>query len=133
MGLTRREFVHSSLAVSLISACPVVGTPTVGQAGSAQRLPLSEFVANPQLLAALRSGVSVMRARDPSDPTSWFFQAAVHAVTDGAVAEALAKDPNVAQVDQDRFWNKCPHSRENSANFLIWHRAYVYYFEPIFA
>jgi hypothetical protein len=103
----------------------------VGQAGSAQRLPLSEFVANPQLLAALRSGVSVMRARDPSDPTSWFFQAAVHAVTDGAVAEALAKDPNVAQVDQDRFWNKCPHSRENSANFLIWHRAYVYYFERI--
>jgi hypothetical protein len=37
----------------------------------------------------------------------------------------------VAHVDQAKFWNRCPHNGESSADFLIWHRAYTYYFERI--
>lgn len=70
-----------------------------------------------------------MKDRDPSDPRSWFFQAAIHAVRPDWVDEAKRRDPKVSQVDQGRFWNQCPHFGQESANFLVWHRAYVYYFE----
>ena len=75
-----------------------------------------------------------MKSRKPSDPRSWFFQSAVHGVTPDAIADAQKQDPDVAKVDQKRFWNQCPHYPElklASANFVIWHRAYVYYFERI--
>ncbi|HYR84537.1 MAG TPA: tyrosinase family protein [Terriglobia bacterium] len=49
----------------------------------------------------------------------------------GAVEAALAQDPDVDKVDQARFWNGCPHGGEPSADFLLWHRAYLYYFERI--
>lgn len=51
-----------------------------------------------------------------------------------AIADAQKQDPDLAKVDQKRFRNQCPHYAElnlASANFLIWHRAYVYYFERI--
>jgi hypothetical protein len=92
---------------------------------------LETFVNSPQKLAALKRGVQVMKSRPPSDPTSWFFQAAIHGVTAEAIAEAADRDPNVHNVDQGRFWNQCPHDGQPSADFLIWHRAYVYYFERI--
>lgn len=90
---------------------------------------LEDFVRDEARLASLKRGVAVMKARKPSEPGSWFYQGAIHAVTDEAVQTALAQDPNVATVDQARFWNKCPHNGESSADFLIWHRAYVLYFE----
>lgn len=72
-----------------------------------------------------------MKSRKPSDPLSWFYQAAIHGVTDDAINKAAAQDPNVANVFKKRYWNQCPHDGENSANFLPWHRAYTYYFERI--
>jgi hypothetical protein len=92
---------------------------------------LEEFLLDPTRASALKLGVQTMKSRRPSDPTSWFFQAAVHAVSDEAIAEAAAEDPAVAQVDQAKFWNKCPHFGQPSADFLLWHRGYVYYFERI--
>ena len=75
-----------------------------------------------------------MKARKPSDPRSWFFQAAVHGVTEQAIAEAAAADPEVANVDQEKYWNQCPHFEALHAtapDFVVWHRAYLYYFERI--
>ena len=95
------------------------------------RMPLEEFTQSRELVAALRKGVTAMKARKPSDPLSWFYQAAIHGVTDEKVQEALKFDPQVANVDQKKYWNQCPHSGQNSANFLPWHRAYIYYFERI--
>ena len=54
-------------------------------------------------IAALREGVAVMQSRDPEDPTSWTYQANIHA-------------------------NQCQHS---SFFFLSWHRMYIYFFECI--
>ena len=95
------------------------------------RISLRDFVSDPARVAALRRGVEVMKARKPSDPKSWFYQAAIHGVTQQAVDNALALDPDVANVDQGRFWNQCPHFGQASADFLIWHRAYLKYFERI--
>jgi len=64
---------------------------------------------------AYAQAVVVMQARDPSDPTSWRFQAALH----GSVRQP---PPGVAG------WADCQHG---SWFFLPWHRIYLYYFERI--
>ena len=95
------------------------------------RQSLTSFSRDPVKVASLRRGVAAMKARAPSDPKSWFFQSAIHAYNDAAYADALARDPGVARVDGQRFWNKCPHFGQSSADFLIWHRAYLYNFERV--
>ena len=138
MSLSRRDLLSSITAVSVSAllvahARPAMAQPTsAASSGAPLRLPLHEFVQNQTLLDALRRGVEVMRSRPPSDPRSWFFQSAVHAVKDGLLADAILQDFRVARVDQKTFWNKCPHfPGVNSADFLPWHRAYLYYFERI--
>lgn len=98
------------------------------------RMRLQDFVLDAKRVAALKRGVAVMKSRKPSDPRSWFFQAAIHGVLPTAVEEAQKTDPDIKKIDQNRFWNQCPHFpglHLSSANFPIWHRAYVYYFERI--
>ena len=82
-------------------------------------------------LASLRKGVRVMKSRKPSDPKSWFYQAAIHGVTNEQIIAAADRDPGVADVQREMFWNRCPHHGEPSADFLVWHRAYLFYFERI--
>lgn len=102
------------------------------------RMPLDEFVKDADLMKALVRGVRAMKARNPSDPLSWFYQAAIHGVPEEMVAVAAIQDPNVNAVDKKKYWNQCPHGDETkpassqaSANFLPWHRGYTYYFERI--
>ena len=94
-------------------------------ARSLLRIKLEDFVQNPALVQSLKDGVEVMKKRESSDPKSWFFQAAVHGVTPEAVSEALKSDPKIAKIDQDKFWNQCPHFDRpgiTTADFLVWHR-----------
>ncbi|MGH3794116.1 MAG: tyrosinase family protein [Pseudonocardiaceae bacterium] len=58
--------------------------------------------------------VAEMRGRPTDDPTSWSYQAAMHAT--------YADPPPGAD------WNQCQHA---SWFFLPWHRMYTYYFERI--
>jgi tyrosinase len=58
--------------------------------------------------------VARMRARDPSDPTSWAYQAQVHGMPDGG--------------QPDVFRGQCQHF---CWFFLPWHRNYLYWFEQI--
>ncbi|RFC35293.1 MAG: Protein of unknown function (DUF-B2219) [Candidatus Nitrotoga sp. SPKER] len=95
------------------------------------RMPLHEFVKDEELMKALIKGVRAMKERKPSDPLSWFYQAAIHGVTPEKIAEAAAQDPDVLNVDQKKYWNQCPHNSQESANFLPWHRAYTSHFERI--
>jgi Common central domain of tyrosinase/Polyphenol oxidase middle domain len=62
---------------------------------------------------AYARAVREMQDRDPSDPTSWRFQAAVHGT--------YLQPP-------DPRWNGCEHG---SWFFLPWHRIYIWYFEQI--
>lgn len=128
----RREFLKAVAAGGFALSSFAVAGSARAQATPVARQRLEDFVSQPARLAALKRGVAVMKARLPSDPTSWFYQGAIHAVTPEAIQAALAIDPGVANVDQARYWNQCPHSsNQNSADFLIWHRAYLYYFERI--
>ena len=64
-------------------------------------------------LNALKTGVSTMMSRSASDPTSWSYQAAMH---------ATYTTPTLP------LWNGCQHGTEQ---FLSWHRLFLYYFERI--
>jgi len=134
MELSRRDAVKLLGMSAAATVCSPMGVVNQAQASSSAplaRMPLEEFVQDSQLLAALRKGVKAMKRRKPSDPLSWFYQAAIHGVTDDAIKKASADDANVSNVFRKRYWNQCPHDGENSANFLPWHRAYTYYFEKI--
>jgi len=63
---------------------------------------------------AYARAVAVMQTRPANDPTSWTFQAAIHATFAAAPAGVR--------------WNECQHQ---SWFFLPWHRMYLYYFERI--
>ena len=121
----------TACAVGEWVALPTGAAPLASPSATSPRLPLEEFVQNSVLLAALRKGVRAMKQRKASDPLSWFYQAAIHGVTDDAIADAVKDDPGVVNVFKKRYWNQCPHDGENSANFLPWHRGYTHYFEDI--
>ena len=57
--------------------------------------------------------VKTMKERDPGNPTSWSYQAAMH----GTVTKPVRS-----------LWNQCQHA---TWYFLPWHRMYLYYFERI--
>jgi len=64
-------------------------------------------------LTALKAGVSTMMSRSASDPTSWSYQAAMHATY---------------TTPTKLLWNGCQHGTQH---FLSWHRLFLYYFERI--
>ena len=135
MEVTRRRFIKvTASSLLLFGKTGYLATANPAPRTSSPRMKLEDFIKDQNRVKSLKRGVGVMKSRKPSDPHSWFFQSAVHGVTPDAVADALKQDPDVAKVDQKRFWNQCPHYPElklASANFVIWHRAYVYYFERI--
>jgi hypothetical protein len=64
-------------------------------------------------ITTLRNGVAAMKAKPASDPTSWVYQAKMHALNSGSAA------PLQDQCQHRQFF------------FFSWHRMYVYYFEKI--
>src|SRR5215470_1168352 len=112
---TRRRFVKAMGGIGLLSATgngaafaqPASGTVLVRREINS----LSD-----DDLAALSAGVAAMKARDPSDPTSWRFQANIHGTRD-EIPDAFAD-----------VWATCQHG---SFFFLSWHRMYLYYFDRI--
>lgn len=84
------------------TVCPEVAAPSIRR---------NVYSLSDGEIASLRRGVAVMKQRPPSDPTSWSFQANLHAVP------ILTPEP---------MW--CQHQ---SWFFLPWHRIYLYWFERI--
>jgi hypothetical protein len=64
-------------------------------------------------IASLRRGIAVMMSRPATDPTSWIYQANMHATVDTPALQ---------------LWNQCQHA---SFYFFPWHRMYMYYLERI--
>ncbi len=117
--------------LSLSLAAFLGHTITAAAQGADPRMRLEDFVKDAKKVEAFKLGVKVMKGRKPSDPRSWFFQAAIHGVPAEWIDAAKEADPDVATVDQATLWNQCPHSGPPSGSFLLWHRAYVFYFERI--
>ncbi|MBI3678672.1 MAG: tyrosinase family protein [Proteobacteria bacterium] len=127
MQQTRREFVGTAVGLAALSS--FAGMAPAFAATGPVRVPLSEFVMDQRRLDSLRRGIAAMKALPASDHRSWFFQASVHANNKALYDDAVAKNSKVANVDKARYWNKCPHFGACSADFLLWHRAYIFYFE----
>ncbi len=73
-------------------------------------------------------GVHEMRTRPIEDPTSWRYQAAVHAYDRTRDPFRRQGEALPSQAHQQRFWNQCQHA---SWFFLPWHRMYLAHFEQI--
>ncbi len=92
---------------------PVVTPPSPFEETLSIRRDIYSLPEGGRALQSLRRGIAEMKRRsfaNPSDPTGWFFQAAIHA---GQVG------PQV---------QRCQHGNRF---FLSWHRMYLYYFERI--
>lgn len=139
MHQTRRQFLRATTGGALVGA---------GIAASAQgaakpiRMELGKFAASPGKVDQLRSLFSAMRKKKASDPSSYFFQAAVHWLPRlgsadvqsspdlKVLAEIFEADKAGAVAAMNQWWNKCTHAgQKQKQDFLIWHRAYLYYFE----
>ncbi len=73
-------------------------------------------------------GVREMRTRPIENPTSWRYQAAIHAYDRTRDPFRRQGETLPSQAHQQRFWNQCQHA---SWFFLPWHRIYLAYFEQI--
>src|SRR5579871_6907295 len=127
MRQTRRMFLGAAAAMGALAA---TGVRAAAQT-STVRLSLAAFSADAAKVASLRRGIAAMKALPASDHRSWFFQAATHAYSEALFAAEAKRDPKLKTIDAKKYWNKCPHFGQSSADFLIWHRAYLQNFESI--
>ena len=127
MQQTRRVFIGTAAALGTLAATGVraASPPPV------TRMSLATFSQDAGKVASLRRGIAAMKALPASDHRSWFFQAATHAYSDALFAAEAKRDPKVKKIDAKKYWNQCPHFGQCSADFLIWHRAYLQSFESI--
>src|SRR4029450_3037625 len=111
MGPSRRDIIKEAGTLAALAAsqccspfaraaesCATLITPN--NLTVVPRLPLEEFVDVPRLVEPLRRGLREMKRRNPADPLSWFYEAAIHGVqldptTPGSkyYQAALAADP----------------------------------------
>ena len=73
-------------------------------------------------------GIRTLQGRLLHDPTSWRYQAAIHAYDRQSDPLQGPGDQLPSAADQKRFWNQCQHM---SWFFLPWHRLYLTYFEQM--
>ncbi|MEJ1970649.1 MAG: tyrosinase family protein [Rhizomicrobium sp.] len=121
---TRRRFIGTATALAALSLAPA----RAAVAGPV-RMSLPAFASDATRVAALRNGIAAMKALPASDHRSYFFQAATHAYSDALLKPELKRDPGLKTVDRGKYWNQCPHFGQCSADFVIWHRAYLHFFE----
>jgi hypothetical protein len=123
MQQTRRRFIATSASLAALALAPAHA------ASGPARESLASFSADQKKVDSLRRGVAAMKALAGSDHRSWFFQAATHAYGDALLKAELIRDPSLKTFDKSKYWNKCPHFGQCSADFVIWHRAYLHFFE----
>jgi hypothetical protein len=133
----RRQFLRTGATLALTTGFPVAQS---APAGSPVRMSLESFMAVAGNVDKLRLLFAEMRKKRASDPASYFFQAAIHWWPDLS-ADAVKQNPDrkvlaeMFNADQNAkgmlgFWNQCTHLGVKSpADFVLWHRAYLYYFE----
>jgi Common central domain of tyrosinase/Polyphenol oxidase middle domain len=78
-----------------------------------------------------KAGVALMKSRNANaatDPTSWLYQANMHAFPSPSDPSPTCAPTSFPGPNPPTAWGTCQHS---SFFFLAWHRMYVYYFERI--
>lgn len=88
---------------------------------------------------ALNVALKKMRELGCADPTSWYYQGAIHALPDKVENNTLCPQYVSYQTDLLTAWNNCTHDQAQigqispveKLHFLLWHRLYISYFEKI--
>ena len=79
---------------------------------------------------ALNKALQIMREKDCTDPTSWYYQSGIHWVPDTVYTQNFCSSyQNISQLKES--WDNCTHSKGSEIHFLVWHRLYIYHFEKI--
>ncbi len=84
-------------------------------------------------LEALDKALAMMRSKDCSDPTSWYYQGAMHWIPDSINGTNKLCESYQTYADLKTAWDNCTHSEsgDEEIHFLVWHRFYIYHFEKI--
>ncbi len=84
-------------------------------------------------IEALEKAIAIMKQKDCDDPTSWYYQGAMHWVPDtiNGKNKLCASYQNYTQIKT--AWNNCTHTESGAEeiHFLVWHRMYIYHLEKI--
>jgi hypothetical protein len=81
---------------------------------------------------ALNVALDSMKKLDCTNPSSWYYQGAMHWIPDSIGTNPLCPSyQTVANVLPE--WDKCTHTKEGheKIHFLVWHRMYIWHFEKI--
>ena len=83
-------------------------------------------------IEAMEKAMEIMKSKDCSDPTSWYYQAAIHWVPEEIDSNKLCES-YTDWTELKMAWDECTHSNSGAEeiNFLIWHRMYIWHFEKI--
>jgi hypothetical protein len=112
-------FCSSAWAQDNVPKCKIYKPATTLVRKNASRL-----LPNARELQDLATAVTVMKQKNwATDPTSWFYQAAMHGTYFDV--QKVAKSNQIAPPPQ---WNTCQHG---TYFFLAWHRMYLHFFERI--
>ena len=83
-------------------------------------------------IEAMNKALSIMREKGCTDPTSWYYQGAVHWIPDSIGRNPLCESYRTV-ADLKEAWDNCTHSPsgKEKIHFLVWHRLYIWHFEKI--
>jgi hypothetical protein len=81
---------------------------------------------------AMNKAMEIMKSKDCNDPTSWYYQAAIHWIPLQIDSNKLCES-YTDWTELKMAWDECTHSNSGAEeiNFLIWHRMYIWHFEKI--
>lgn len=81
---------------------------------------------------ALDSALKIMKSRGCQDPTSWYYQGAIHWIPDSIKNNHFC-DSYHNYEDSKLGWRHCTHTpgKAEEIHFLVWHRLYIWHFENI--
>lgn len=83
-------------------------------------------------IEALSKALGIMRSKDCNDPTSWYYQGAIHWIPDTIENNQLCASYHT-KLELKEGWDNCTHTHTSvdEVNFLVWHRLYIWHFEKI--
>jgi len=81
---------------------------------------------------AMNKALKIMKQKGCTDPTSWYYQGAIHWIPD-TIHKNQFCDSYHNLSDSKDGWRHCTHtpSKKEEIHFLVWHRLYIWHFEKI--
>lgn len=82
-------------------------------------------------IEAMNIALAKMRNLPCDNPTSWYYQGAIHFVPEQVPDNKLCPSYQNKKTDLKPAWDNCTHVPGSEIHFLVWHRLYILNFERI--